>query len=239
MSAEVEAARVAIITGASSGVGAVLARRLAAQGWRVAAIGRDEGRLAAVAGPGISTMVVDIRDAQAVEAMVDRVEAELGPVAALVNNAAVFANAPLGDQSEDEIRAIVDTTVYGTLWCSRAVGRRMRPRRAGRIINVASVAGTRGIAGQAVYCAAKHAMVGLSASLGQEWLADGITVSALCPGGIDTPLWRGPGGENRYPGDPSALMSADEVAEAIEFVLTRRAGTLLKSMVFFPVCEWH
>ncbi len=224
---------VALITGASSGVGAALARRLAAGGATVAALSRRPG---VSADPRIVPFAADVRDRGAIADAVDRIERDLGPIDVLVNNAAVFDRHAFVDQDEATIRAILDTGLTGTIWCSHAVVPRMRARKRGRIVNVASVAGTHGMALQAVYCAAKHGVVGFGSALAQEVVGDGILVSTICPGGIDTPLW---GGENPYPGDRATLMAAEEVVDLIQFVLTRPAGSLYKTVTCFPVSEWH
>ncbi len=232
---------VALITGASSGVGEELCVLLASRGWRVAAVARSASKLAALSArqAGIQPVVADVTDHAAITAAVARVESELGPITALVNNAAVFEMRAFAEQDPATIAAIIDTNLKGTLWVTHAVVPRMLARRAGRIVNIASVAGTRGIPGQAAYCASKHGMVGFAEALAQELLPAGITVSTICPGGIDTPLWTGPDGANPYPGDREKLISPREIAELVEFVLTRPAGTVYKRITLFPGNEWH
>jgi NAD(P)-dependent dehydrogenase (short-subunit alcohol dehydrogenase family) len=158
-----------------------------------------------------------------------------------VNNAAIFALADFGTQEITEIAQMIATNLSGTIYCTRAVVPYLLARKAGRIINVASVAGTHGIPNQAVYCATKHGVVGFADSLAQELQPQGITVSTICPGGIDTPLWsHAPGdGGQPYPGDVSKTLPVDEVCEWIEFAMTRPAGTVPKKLVFFPSVEWH
>ena len=236
---------VVVITGASSGVGARLAVRLAAQGRTVVAAARSRERLEAVvrqASVGrIVPMVVDVADAKAVQAVVEHIESDVGPITALVNNAAVFAMTDFSQQDPDQIGRMIATNLSGTIFCSRSVVPFMLSRRGGRIINIASVAGTRGIPNQAVYCATKHGVVGFADALAQELQPHGITVSTLCPGGIDTPLWsHAPGDSGQaYPGDVSETLPVDEVCDWIEFVMTRPPGTVPKRLVFFPTNEWH
>jgi 3-oxoacyl-[acyl-carrier protein] reductase len=236
---------VVFITGASSGVGARLAVRLAQQGQTVVAAARSQERLQAVvaqAGSGrIVPLVLDVADADAVMAAIATVEKDIGPIATLVNNAAIFALADFGEQDLGEIGRMIATNLSGTIYCTRAVVPYFLRRKQGRIINVASVAGTHGIPNQAVYCATKHGVVGFADSLAQELQPHGITVSTICPGGIDTPLWsHSPGdGGQPYPGDVSKTLPVDEVCEWIEFAMTRPAGTVPKKLVFFPSVEWH
>lgn len=234
---------VTLITGASSGVGARLAERLAAAGGTVVAAARRAERLASL-NPGAGRIVplpLDVSDRAAVFSAVARIEAETGPITALVNNAAVFALEPFADQDPATIERIIAVDLLGTMWCSQAVLPGMRQRRSGRIVNIASVAGTHGLPGQAAYCAAKHGVLGFADALAQEVRADGISVSTLCPGGIDTPLWQhaADDGGVPYPGDLDAVLPVDEVCAWIEFVLERPPGTLPKRLTFFPRNEWH
>lgn len=234
-----------LVTGASSGVGALLARRLAAQGHTVVAVARSADKLAALAAethPGrIVPFAQDVADWAAAAASVARIEREIGPIAVLVNNAAIFDMRPFDEQDTATIRRLLATNVEGTIAWTHAVVPHLKARRAGRIVNVASVAGIHGMPGQAVYCASKHAMLGFSDSLTQELLPHGIAVSAICPGGIDTPLWQHQGGQGGvpYPGDLSKVMQPLEVVEQIEFLLTRPLGSVYRRVVFFPGNEWH
>lgn len=236
---------VVVITGASSGVGARLAVRLAAQGHTVVAAARSRERLDVVARqPGrgrIVPMALDVADAAAVQQVIGRIESEVGPIATLVNNAAIFAKADFTQQDPAQIGRMIATNLSGTIYCSRAVVPHLLKRKAGRIINIASVAGTRGIPNEAVYCATKHGVVGFADALAQELQPHGITVATLCPGGIDTPLWShapGDGGQT-YPGDVSKALPVDEVCDWIEFAMSRPPGTVPKKLIFFPTVEWH
>jgi len=229
---------VTIVTGASSGLGALLVRRLAAAGKTVAAIARSADRLAAVAKDDarIIPVTADVADWDAAAATVERLEREHGPVEALINNAAVYHRRPFIEEKPAEVSRMLRTNVEGVMAWSLAVAPRMVARRGGRIVNIASVAGIHGIPGQAVYCASKHAVVGFGDTLSQELLPHGVAVSTICPGGIETPLWDGGAG---YPGDRSKLMTAEEVAEAVEFLLTRPASSVYRRMILFPGNEWH
>lgn len=227
-----------LITGASSGVGALLATRLAASGATVAAVARSRDKLEALAAahPGrIIPVVADVADWEAAAAAVERLERDHGPVTALVNNAAIFAMLPFAEHKPSDIRRLLATNIEGTLAWTHAVVPRMIARKGGRIVNVASVSGTRGIPMQAAYCASKHAMVGFADALAQELIPHGIGVSTICPGGIDTPLWD----TTPYPGERQQIMAPTEVVELIEFLLTRPASTVYKRLVFFPGNEWH
>lgn len=113
----------------------------------------------------------------------------------------------------------------------------MMKRKSGKIITISSVAGTRGIPQQAIYCASKHGVKGFSDALAQELVPHGILVHTLCPGGTNTPLWDK--SKNSYPGDTEKLMKPEDIAELIIFLLHQPAGTLYKRIIFFPTNEWH
>jgi 2-hydroxycyclohexanecarboxyl-CoA dehydrogenase len=180
--------------------------------------------------------VVDITDAAAVASAVRAAE-DRAPIDLLINNAAVFQMRNFCEQDPEWIDRIVDTNLKGLLQVTRQVAPRMVDRGAGRIINIASVAGTHGIAQQAVYCASKHGVVGFGDALAQELLPHNVLVTTLCPGGIDTPLWRD--GDSPYPGDIESTMKVDELADLVEFLLSQTSRTLYKKLVFFPTSEWH
>jgi len=228
-----------VITGASSGVGAAIALRLASQGTRVFALGRNEERLSALAEKhaGISVFIADVRRPADLEAAYASIERDHGPIEVLVNNAAWNRSREFAELDLESIGAIIDTNLKGALYATRLVLPYMLSRKRGRIINIASVAGTRGIPTEATYCASKHGMVGFGDSLAQELIPHGILVSTLCPGGIDTPWWRG--ADNKYPNDISQAIQPEEMAEVVEFVLKQPDRTLWKRVIFFPTMEWH
>jgi 3-oxoacyl-[acyl-carrier protein] reductase len=228
-----------VITGASSGVGEAMVRRFAGQGKRVYAIARSAERLAGLEQefPGrVVAVPLDVTGAAAVESAVAKIESDR-PVDVLVNNAAMYQRMAFAEQDLRKVDEIINTNVKGTLYLTHAVLPAMIARRRGRIVQVNSVAGTRGIVNEAVYCASKHAIVGFSDALMQELIPHNIQVAVLNPGGIDTPLWNRDG--NSYPGDRTKLLKPDEVAEMVQYVLDAPDRTLFKRMVFFPTGEWH
>lgn len=233
--------KIALITGASRGVGEALALRLAEEGWRVAALARSADKLArlaeSAAAGSILAVPADVRDSAAVTAAVDRVEAELGPIDALINNAAVVQNIPFAEQSLERLNDIVDINLKGAMYVTHAAIQHMIPRRSGKIINISSVAGVRGISGQASYCASKHGMNGFADALAQELIPHNIQVATLCPGAIDTPLWDPE--TNPYPGDVSKTIQPNEIFDLVVYLLGQPNHTLFKRIVMFPTNEWH
>ena len=210
--------KVAVVTGASRGIGLAIAMRFAAAGARVAICSRaadpaGERRLAdaverieraAPAGTPIVWLRCDVTrfaDARHLHAAVDK---ELGVPDLVVNNAGVVVRARLDETSEDEWDSVVDANLKGTFNVTRVFLPQMRARRSGRIINIASISGRQGTARLTAYCAAKHGVVGLTRALAEETREVGIQVNAICPGSVDTDMLAGSG----FP----ALMSADDVA---------------------------
>ncbi|MFT5467744.1 MAG: NAD(P)-dependent dehydrogenase (short-subunit alcohol dehydrogenase family) [Verrucomicrobiales bacterium] len=230
-----------VITGASRGVGEALALRLASEGRTVAALARSSDKLeklAAKADAGrIIACPVDVSNAEAVTLCIDALEADHGPIGVLVNNAAVVQNIPFAEQSLETLDDIIDINLKGAMYCTHAAIQHMIPRRRGRIVNIASVAGVRGIEGQASYCASKHGMLGFADALTQELIPHRIGVSTICPGAIDTPLWDPE--TNPYPGDVSKTIQPGEIVDMVCYILGQPDHTVFKRVVMFPTNEWH
>jgi NAD(P)-dependent dehydrogenase (short-subunit alcohol dehydrogenase family) len=187
--------RVAVVTGAGSGIGRAIAEAMAAKGARVAAVDMDESaaretvdRLAHGPGRGVAVRA-DVSRAADVDHAVSLAVRELGPLDIMVNNAGVL-DAYLDVHEVDEAlwRRVIEINLTGVfLGCQRAI-REMLPRGRGRIINMASVAGLNGTGGGAAYVAAKHGVVGLTRQMAVVYSARGITINAICPGPVLTDL---------------------------------------------------
>jgi NAD(P)-dependent dehydrogenase (short-subunit alcohol dehydrogenase family) len=234
-----EKQKIIVITGASSGVGEELSLRFARRGWTVCAVARNRDALEHLGrvDPGhIFPFPCDVSDPGQVDATVKAIVDSRGGIDVLVNNAAVFEITPFERQDVKRMTEIVDTNLKGVMYCSRFVLPFMIEKASGVIVNIASVAGTHGIPMQAAYCASKHGVVGFADALGQEVAGKGIRVATLCPGGIDTPLWRG---KTPYPGDLSKTMRTEDVGKLVEYVIDQPEGVLLKQAIFFPTNEWH
>ena len=187
--------KTALVTGAGRGIGREIALALAAAGASVAVndfAGEDAcravvGEIKALGSTGLVVMG-DVGDEESVAALVDRVESDLGPLDIVVNNAGITRDNVVMLMSPDEFDGVVRTHLRGTFLVSKAAARKMLRRRQGSIINISSVVGRRGNAGQANYAAAKAGIIGLTKSLAKELGARTIRVNAVAPGYIDTPM---------------------------------------------------
>ncbi|MCX7563545.1 3-oxoacyl-ACP reductase FabG [Xanthomonadaceae bacterium XH05] len=185
---------VALVTGASRGIGAAIADTLAAQGATVIGTATSQSgadaisaRLAPLGGAG---RVLDVVDGSAIETLVESVSSEFGTISILVNNAGITRDNLLMRMKDEDWQAILDTNLSSVYRMSKAVMRAMMKARRGRIINIASVIGVTGNAGQANYAAAKAGIIGFSKSLAKEIGSRGITVNVVAPGFIETDMTR-------------------------------------------------
>ena len=185
---------IVLVTGASRGIGAAIADTLAAQGATVIGTATTEGGAAKIAerlAPhGGTGRVLDVVDGAAVEALVEAIAKEFGPVSILVNNAGITRDNLLMRMKDEEWTSILDTNLSSVYRTSKAVMRGMMKARKGRIINIASVIGATGNAGQTNYAAAKAGIIAFSKSLAKEIGSRGITVNVVAPGFIDTDMTR-------------------------------------------------
>jgi len=186
---------VAIVTGGSRGIGRAIVEVLAAAGMDVVLTYRQDSVAAAevlAAGQGlrISTEPLDVREAAACTALVEKVVDRTGRVDLLVNNAGVIRDNPLTIIEDEELRVVMETNVTGTLNMARAVAPHMIAARRGKIINISSVSGEKGGRGQTNYAASKGAINGFTRSVAVELAPRGITVNAVAPGVIDTEMSR-------------------------------------------------
>ena len=186
---------IVLVTGASRGIGAAIADELAAQGALVVGTATTEAGAQAIgerlAGKGGHGRMLNVADGASIDALVEAIAAEFGPVSILVNNAGITRDNLLMRMKEEDWQVILDTNLSSVFRTSKAVMRGMMKARRGRIINIASVIGVTGNAGQANYAAAKAGIIAFSKSLAKEIGSRGITVNVVAPGFIATDMTKG------------------------------------------------
>jgi 3-oxoacyl-[acyl-carrier protein] reductase len=206
---------VAVVTGASRGIGLAIARSLAEAGTDLCVCARSEDAVREATAALRSRVRViaervDVRNAEEVEALFARCRRDLGPVDWLVNNAGVVDPAPLGELSEERWDAIIDTNLKGPFLCTRAALPDLVARR-GRIVNIGSISGTLGTAKSSPYNASKWGLNGLTLSWAEEFKPSGVFVAAVLPGSVDTDMLK----QSGFPPD----MQPEEIARIVRFLL--------------------
>jgi len=219
--------KVAFVTGSTRGIGLAIARALHAAGAKVAVVGRDQTKAAAVAadlGERAVGVSCDVARADQVEAAVAAAERALGPIDILVNNAGLTRDNILLRLSEADWDAVLDANLKGAFHTTRAVIKGMMKRRAGRIVNITSIVGLTGNKGQANYAASKAGLIGFSKSVAKEYASRGVLVNCIAPGFIETDMTAG---------IPDAVKEAvparragrpEEVGACVAFLASNDAG---------------
>ena len=192
---EAPARRVAVVTGGSRGIGRAVCIRLAKAGYDIAlnyagnaAAAEETAGVCREAGAAVLTVQADVSDPAGCDALIDAVKAQFGRVDVLVNNAGVTRDCLLMRLTEEDYDKVLDTNLKGAVFCCKAVSRLMMKQRYGRIINMSSVVGLRGNAGQVNYSASKAGLIGLTKSLAKELASRGVTVNAVAPGFVGTEM---------------------------------------------------
>ena len=228
--------RFAIVTGAGRGIGRAVAEALARQGAAVALAARTRAEIAAVAeairnaGGRALAVPTDVTQDARVDALVDATVGELGRVDILVTAAGVAAFGPVAGAKVTDWDPMLAVNLRAVMSCCRAVLPPMLRQRRGTIVNVASVAATRPIAGAAAYAATKAGVIAWSHVLAEELRADGVRVGVISPGAVDTPLWDAiPGGPDR-----ARMLTADTVARAVLLMVTLPPGATLEDLTLMP-----
>ena len=230
--------RVALVTGGSRGIGAAISKALKDAGYTVAATyaGNDEAAAAFTAETGIKTYKWDVSSYDACAEGIGKIEAELGPIEVLVNNAGITRDAMFHRMTPDQWNAVINTNLTGLFNMTHPVWNGMRDRKFGRVINISSVNGQKGQAGQANYSAAKAGDIGFTRALAQEGARAGITINAIAPGYIGTEMVRAIPekvlNERIIPQIPvGRLGEPEEIARCVVFLASDDAGFITGSTI--------
>jgi 3-oxoacyl-[acyl-carrier protein] reductase len=227
--------QVAVVTGAGRGIGAAIARNLAALGATVVLCGRTvkplQGTAAEIAASGGQTKIIqcDVSNLESVEALAEFVEKSFGRTDVLVNNAGTgsFA-APLHELTPDEWEKILNTNLRGVYYCIRSFAPLMIRARTGHIINISSLAGKNALPNGAAYAASKWGLNGLSYSVAEELRTHNIRVAVVCPGSVDTDLSPHTGK------NPDKMLKPEDVAHVVEMLVTQAPRSFASEVLLRP-----
>jgi NADP-dependent 3-hydroxy acid dehydrogenase YdfG len=230
--------RTAIITGASSGIGKATALAFAKAGINLALVGRSQDKLTAVAEAAVAvgvtakTYVVDL-------SILDRVSAEMAAIGAdwdnvdiLVNNAGMAYTNPIADTTLADWQRVIDLNLTSVFQCIQGVLPQMRQQKSGIIANISSIAAKQVFPNWGTYSVSKFGLMALTQAVAGEERANGIRVTAICPGSVNTPLWDTATVQADF--DRSAMLTAEMVAEAVLYAVLAPAGAVVEEIVIMP-----
>jgi 3-oxoacyl-[acyl-carrier protein] reductase len=226
--------RVALVTGASRGIGRAIAFRLAAMGAAVAICGRDQSALAASlrhlenTAARVYSEAADVTRSEDVAALVANAESALGPISILVNNAGIGLFGPVQQRTEQEWDRVLNTNLKSVFLVSSAVIPGMIRRNSGDIINISSLAGRNAFAGGALYCASKWGLQGLTACMAEDLREFGIRVSSVLPGSVATEF-------GQRVKDPGKALAPEDVAHAVAMLLTQTTQSFISEVQLRPL----
>jgi 3-oxoacyl-[acyl-carrier protein] reductase len=226
--------QVALVTGASRGIGLAVAKRLASLGAHVCICARDARQLDEAkaeierARGRVIAVAADVSHSGDVAKLIEKAVSALGPVQILVNNAGIGYFAPMHEAPEEKWDAVMDTNLKSVFLVSKAVAPGMIQKRGGHIINIASIAGKSAFAGGGIYCASKWGVLGLTQCMAEDLRPQGIRVSVICPGSVNTDFSPHTGK------DVSKMLQPDDIAHAVETLVTQQPQSFISEMVLRP-----
>ncbi len=241
-------ARTALVTGASRGIGFGIALRLAEEGFRTAIVGRNRRRveeaakeITEISGTQALAVVGDVSSWSDCVAAVEKIVKEFGAIDVLVPNAGIGIIGSVAESDPADWAMMMETNYLGTAHIVKAALPTMQKQGSGDVIAIVSAGGTKGYPEWSGYCATKWAVMGFMDSFAQEVITQGIRVSTLCPGGVDTAFWDDLNKDINRAGSTgrSKLMSPADVAEMVMLQINLPRNVMLKNALFFPTTEWH
>jgi len=226
--------KIALVTGASRGIGLAIARRMASMGARVSLCGRNAKQLESAAnecrrtGSEAIAIEADVTRPADLDNLVTTTQRSLGPIEILINNSGIGYFAPVQDADTSKWDSVLDTNLKAVFLLSHAVAPGMIRMGRGHIVNIASLAGKNTFSGGAVYCASKWGLLGLTGCMAEDLRAHGIRVSAICPGSVATDF-SFPSGR-----DKSKMLQPDDVAHAVAAILTQSPQSFMSEVLLRP-----
>jgi 3-oxoacyl-[acyl-carrier protein] reductase len=226
--------RVALITGASRGIGFAIARALGRLGAKVGICARDREKLESAATElereGITVLAVpaDVTRSGDITPLVDRTSRTLGPIDILVNNAGIGYFGPTHLAAETDWDAVLDTNLKSVFLMTKAVAPGMLERRHGDVINIASLAGKNAFAGGGIYCASKWGLIGLTECMAEDLRPSGVRVSVICPGTVATEFSPHAGK------DPRKMLQPEDIAHAVKVIVTQAPQSFISEILLRP-----
>ncbi|NOI79320.1 SDR family oxidoreductase [Vibrio tubiashii] len=229
-----------VVTGASSGIGEAIARRLSNEGHPLLLLARRVERLEALELPNTMCEHVDVTDKATFEAAIAKAEAKFGPVDGLVNNAGVMLLGQIDTQDASEWKRMFDVNVIGLLNGMQAVLAPMMSRNSGTIINISSIAGKKTFPNHAAYCGTKFAVHAISENVREEVAASNVRVTTIAPGAVETELLSHTTSQEIKDGyddwkvDMGGVLAADDVARAVEFAYNQPQNVCVREIALAP-----
>jgi 3-oxoacyl-[acyl-carrier protein] reductase len=229
--------KIAVITGASRGIGLAIAQRLGLMGAKLSICARDPEKLEAAANqlrgvaPGVFAAPVDVTRDEQIASFVQYTRKNLGPIDILVNNAGIGWFGPAHEASEETWDSILDTNLKSVFLMSKAVAPGMIEHKTGHIINISSLAGKNAFKNGGIYCASKWGLLGLTECTAEDLRPYGIRVSVVCPGSVATEFSPHTGK------DPAKMLQSNDIAHAVEMIVTQSPQSFISEILIRPTAK--
>jgi short-subunit dehydrogenase len=230
--------RTALITGASSGIGKATALAFAKAGINLALVGRDRDKLSAVAqaatavGVAVKTYPIDLSQVDGVSAKIAAIAADFDNLDILINNAGMAYTGSISDTPLADWQRVIDLNLTSVFQCIQGILPHMRRRQSGVIVNISSIASKQVFPNWGVYSVSKFGLAALTQAIAGEERANGIRVSAICPGSVNTPLWDTDTVQADF--DRSAMLTPEMVAEGILYTVLAPVGAVVEELIIMP-----